>query len=43
VVDDICGGDVTIPSPLQEFMKGTKQSLPMSKDFADFKMFLMGQ
>ena len=43
VVDDICGGDVAIPSPLQEFMKGTKQSLPMSKDFADFKMFLMGQ
>ncbi|MBO7168389.1 MAG: threonine synthase [Bacteroidaceae bacterium] len=43
VVDDICGGDVRIPSPLQEFMKGTKQSLPMSKDFADFKMFLMGQ
>lgn len=43
VVDDICGGDVAIPGPLQEFMKGTKQSLPMSKDFADFKMFLMGQ
>lgn len=43
VVDDICGGDVAIPCPLQEFMKGTKQSLPMSKDFADFKMFLMGQ
>lgn len=43
VVDDICGVDVAIPSPLQEFMKGTKQSLPMSKDFADFKMFLMGQ
>ena len=43
VVDDICGGDVAIPCPLQKFMKGTKQSLPMSKDFADFKMFLMGQ
>lgn len=43
VVDDICGGDVAIPCPLQEFMKGTKQSLPMSKDFADFKTFLMGQ
>lgn len=43
VVDDICGGDVAIPEPLQEFMKGTKQSMPMSKDFADFKMFLMGQ
>lgn len=43
VVDDICGSDVPIPCPLQEFMKGTKQSLPMSKDFADFKMFLMGQ
>ena len=43
VVDDICGGDVAIPGPLQEFMKGTKQSMPMSKDFAYFKMFLMGQ
>ena len=30
-----------IPARLQEFMKGTKQSIPMSKEFKDFKEFLM--
>ena len=42
-VDGICGGDVAIPERLQAFMKGTKQSIPMNKDFADFKAFLMKQ
>ena len=41
VVDDICGGDVAIPERLQAFMKGTKQSIPMSKDFDAFKAFLL--
>ena len=41
VVDDICSSDVAIPERLQAFMKGTKQSIPMSKDFADFKAFLL--
>ena len=41
VVDDICGGDVAIPDRLQAFMKGEKQSIPMSKDFRDFKAFLL--
>jgi threonine synthase len=42
-VDDICGGDVAIPERLQAFMKGTKQSVSMSKNFNDFKAFLMKQ
>lgn len=42
-VDDICGGDVVIPERLQAFMKGTKQSIQMTKDFANFKAFLMKQ
>ena len=41
VVDDICSSDVAIPERLQAFMKGAKQSIPMSKDFADFKAFLL--
>jgi len=43
VVDDICGTDVEIPARLQVFMKGKKQSIPMSKDFAAFKQFLLKQ
>ena len=42
-VDGILGGDLEIPAKLQAFMKGTKQSVPMSKDFATFKEFLMKQ
>ena len=41
VVDDICGTDVEIPARLQAFMKGKKQSIPMSKEFAAFKEFLL--
>ena len=40
-VDEILSADIEIPQRLQEFMKGTKQSIPMSKDFKDFKEFLM--
>ena len=36
-VDDILGIDVEIPERLAAFMKGEKQSVPMTKDFADFK------
>ena len=43
VVDDICGTDIEISARLQAFMKGTKQSVPMSKDFADFKAYLMSR
>ena len=40
-VDEILSADIDIPQRLQEFMKGTKQGIPMSKDFKDFKEFLM--
>ena len=42
-VDDILNTDIEIPARLQAFMKGTKQSIPMSKEFSDFKDFLMKQ
>ena len=42
-VDDILGIDVQIPDRLAAFMKGTKQSVPMTKDFADFKQYLLKQ
>ena len=40
-VDAILHTDIEIPARLQEFMKGTKQSVAMSNDFAEFKAFLM--
>ena len=40
-VEEIIGEQVTIPAKLQEFMKGTKQSIELSKEFSDFKAFLM--
>lgn len=40
-VDSILGGSLEIPAKLKAFMQGTKQSIPMSKDFADFKQFLL--
>ena len=42
-VDDILGIDIEIPERLQAFMKGTKQSVTMTKDFADFKAYLLKQ
>jgi threonine synthase len=42
-VDAILGTDIAIPERLQAFMKGQKQSVAMSKDFADFKAYLMQQ
>jgi threonine synthase len=32
---------VEIPAKLAAFMNGTKESVPMTKNFADFKAFLM--
>lgn len=40
-VERIIGEPVQIPEKLQAFMRGEKQSLPMSKDFADFKQYLL--
>ncbi len=42
-VDSILGIDIEIPARLKAFMEGEKQSVSMSKDFADFKSFLMQQ
>lgn len=40
-VDSIIGADIAIPERLAAFMKGKKQSIPMAKDFKDFKNLLM--
>ncbi len=40
-VESIVGEKVEIPLKLQEFMKGEKQSIDMSKEFADFKAYLL--
>lgn len=42
-VEAILGIGVEIPQKLQEFMKGTKQSVPMTKEFGDFKAYLMSK
>ncbi len=42
-VDAITGGDVEIPARLQAFMKGTKQSVELSKDYAAFRNFLFNE
>lgn len=41
-VEQIIGEEVEIPAKLQAFMSGEKKSLPMSKEFADFKQYLLG-
>ncbi|MBE6254845.1 MAG: threonine synthase [Prevotella sp.] len=42
-VDRILGIDLPIPEKLQAFMRGQKQSVPLSKDFAAFKAYLLSQ
>ena len=42
-VDDILGIDIEIPARLRAFMEGQKQSVGMSKNFEDFKRYLMQQ
>lgn len=42
-VDGILASDIEIPARLQAFMKGEKQSVSMTKDFASFKQFLLNQ
>ena len=41
IVEGIIDDKVEIPTKLQEFMKGTKQSIEMSKDFEIFKAYLL--
>jgi len=40
-VEPIIEQEVAIPATLQKFMNGTKQSLPMTSKFEDFKEFLL--
>ena len=40
-VENILGESIEIPEKLQAFMRGEKKSLPMSKEFGDFKEYLM--
>lgn len=42
-VEGIIGQSVEIPQKLQEFMKGTKQSIELSKDFESFKHYLLNK
>ena len=42
-VDNILNTDIDIPERLQNFMKGQKQSIEMSKDFAEFNAYLMNE
>ncbi len=40
-VEDIIGEPVIVPEKLAAFMKGEKKSISISRNFADFKAFLM--
>jgi threonine synthase len=42
-VESTLKSEIEIPAKLQEFMKGTKQSVVLSKEFEDFKAFLKKQ
>ena len=42
-VDSITKGDVEIPDRLAAFMRGMKESVPMTKDFNDFKKYLLSR
>ena len=42
-VDAILGTDIEIPARLRAFMEGEKQSVALSKEFSDFKQFLMAE
>jgi threonine synthase len=42
-VDAIIDGDIDIPAKLRTFMEGTKQSEPISKEYSDFRSFLLSK
>ena len=42
-VEAIVKDEVAIPEKLQAFMHGTKQSVPMTAEFEDFKAYLLGE
>jgi threonine synthase len=41
VVEEAVGGEMQLPSALEEFQKGEKQSIKISSDFASFKELLV--
>lgn len=41
VIDKILGKGIDIPTSLQRFMQGEKKNITMTKDFADFKAYLL--
>ena len=40
-MEQIIGQPKAIPEKLQAFLRGEKQSVPMTRDFADFKSYLL--
>lgn len=42
-VEEIIGEEVEVPEKLAAFMRGEKKSISLSKEFADFKAYLMQQ
>jgi len=40
-IESLFGIAIEIPLPLQEFMKGEKKNISLSKDFEDFRMLLL--
>lgn len=42
-VESIIGKEIKIPAKLQAFMNGEKQNVTLSKDFKDFKSFLISR
>ena len=42
-IDHILNDDIVIPDRLKAFMQGKKQSIALSKEFADFKKYLLQQ
>ena len=42
-VESIIKAEVAIPEKLQAFMRGTKQNVPMTAQFDDFKAYLMSR
>ena len=42
-VEDIIGETVAVPDKLAAFMKGEKKSVEMTKNFEDFKKYLMNE
>ncbi len=42
-VDAIIGADIEIPAKLRAFMEGTKQSEPVSKNYEDFRNYILSK